>query len=262
MSLQATSLKLRDSSSYIKMSSVYRDYFAETKTLLLESGDYYLSMESTNAAKGGNAYYSVYISEESSFFYEGNNEDDDWTALSDTYDLGTLSESDSESSIIYNWVGFTDAVDYRKFTVDSDMKATFEIDAYDAAKFTVYQLVSKTDKKGKTTNSLKQLKSLTIKKQDEGSGVCTFTTAACNFEAGVDYYLCMESTNAAKGGDTDYNVILHVSPGSDILMDALAMPDALSSASLDADILADASAFDKLAVVDDASAWQTAAMLA
>jgi len=262
VSLQATALKLSNSSSYIKKPSIYRDYYVETKTLLLDSGDYFISMESTNAAKGGNAYYSVYISEDSTIFSKGNNEDDDWTALPDAYDLGELSESDSGNSILFDWVGFTDDIDYRKFTVAYDMKANFEIHVYDAAKFTVYQLVSKTDKKGKTTNSLKQLKSVSLKKSDSEAGVCSISTAECNFEAGVDYYLCMESTNAAKGGDTDYNVLFHALPGSEIPMDALAMPDARNIASPDADVLADASAFDNLAAVGDATAWQTVAKLA
>ena len=260
VSLQATALKQSNSSSY--KPSIYRDYFTETKTLLLESGDYFLSMESTNAAKGGNAYYSVYISEDSTIFSKANNEDDDWTALPDAYDRGTLTESDTSKSIVFDWVGFSDAIDYRKFRVQKEMNARFEIHVYDAAKFTIYQLVSKTDKKGKVTNSLKQLKSVSLKKSDREAGVCSITTEACNFEAGVDYYICMESTNAAKGGDTDYNVLFHVLPGSEIPMDALAMPDDLNFASLDEDVLANASAFDKLAALDDASAWQTVAKLA
>ena len=35
------------------------EYTAETKALSLEAGDYFISMESTNAKKGGSAYYNV-----------------------------------------------------------------------------------------------------------------------------------------------------------------------------------------------------------
>ena len=35
------------------------EYTAETKVLSLEAGDYFISMESTNAKKGGSAYYNV-----------------------------------------------------------------------------------------------------------------------------------------------------------------------------------------------------------
>ena len=121
VSLQATALKQSNSSSY--KPSIYRNYFTETKTLLLESGDYFISMESTNAAKGGNAYYSVYISEGSTIFSKANNEDDDWTALPDIYDRGTLTESDTSKSIVFDWVGFSDAIDYRKFRVQKEMNA-------------------------------------------------------------------------------------------------------------------------------------------
>ena len=71
----------------------------------------------------------------------------------------------------------------------------------------------------------------------------------------------MESTNAKKGGNAEYNVILQVSPGSVSNKDELTMTDALGFASLDADVLADVSA-SSLAELNDASAWQTAAKLA
>ena len=43
-------------------------YEAETKALLLEAGTYYVSMESTNAAKGGRAYYNVTVGDDSRFY--------------------------------------------------------------------------------------------------------------------------------------------------------------------------------------------------
>ena len=43
---------------------------AETKALLLEAGVYYISMESTNAAKGGRAYYEVAVDQDASKFYD------------------------------------------------------------------------------------------------------------------------------------------------------------------------------------------------
>ena len=44
-------------------------YAATTKPLLLGSGTYYISMESTNAAKGGAAYYNVSVDQAKSVFY-------------------------------------------------------------------------------------------------------------------------------------------------------------------------------------------------
>ena len=49
--LQTTKLK--------KATKTATEYTAETKALSLEAGDYFISMESTNAKKGGEAYYNV-----------------------------------------------------------------------------------------------------------------------------------------------------------------------------------------------------------
>ncbi len=271
VSLQASTLKLKEESdikSGAKGSALSRYYYVETKELLLDAGDYYLSMESTNAAKGGNAYYNVFLSSNSFFFVEGNNADDDWTALPDKYDFGEMDPKPDEL-VDEEWVGYGDDIDYRKFAVSNDVKANFDVYASDAStKFTLYQLVSKTDKKGNTTNSLKKLTSLAIKKLDEEYGLYRGVTAECDLKRGEEYYFCMESTNAAKGGSAYYHVDILTSDmgggggGAESLSDALAMPDALSSASFESDLLADVSAFDKLAASDDASSWQSAAKLA
>ena len=50
-----------------------------------------------------------------------------------------------------NWVGFSDAVDYAEFSLESGAKLSFNISADDAAKFTIYSLNSKKNKKGEFT---------------------------------------------------------------------------------------------------------------
>jgi len=45
-------------------------FTAGTKALLLEAGVYYVSMESTNAAKGGRAYYEIAVDQDASKFYD------------------------------------------------------------------------------------------------------------------------------------------------------------------------------------------------
>ena len=237
VSLQSTALKF---AGY----NLGEYYFAETKELLLEAGDYYLSMESTNAAKGGNAYYNVFLSDSCTFFPSGNNGDDEWSNASD---LGMLTQIHTDISM--DWVGFGDPVDYRKFTAHEEMTRGFEITATDASKFTFYQLVTKT-KGGKTTDSLKKLGSVTLQETEKGSGDYRGTTAAYDFEEGVEYYFCMESTNAAKGGSAEYLVKLY-QPS-----DGIAISDSLSFGEYDADVLADTSAFDRLASMADDSALQ------
>ena len=172
------------------------------------------------------------------------------------------------------WVGYGDDIDYRKFTVAEGMKGSFDVYASDAStKFTVYELVSKTNKKGETTESLKKLKSVTIKTFDEEYSCYRGITAACDFREGVEYYYSMESTNATQGGSAYYHVDFLLSeplkaPAKFAQEESsLAAEDPSGSlgrsfASLDADVLADASAFDKLASADDASGWQTAVKLA
>ena len=123
----------------------------------------------------------------------------------------------------------------------------------------------------KTTNSLKKLTSLAIKQFDNEYDLYRGTTAEYVFQEGVEYYFCMESTNATKGGYADYHIDFLPSgdlsnPGGDSLKDALAMPETdelgLSSVSFEYNLLADASVFDKLAALDDDLAWQTIAKLA
>lgn len=269
VSLQASTLKLKEE-SYIKGSALSKYYYVETKELLLDAGDYYLSMESTNAAKGGNAYYNVYLYE-SVFFAEGNKADDDWATLPADYDFGALTR-ESQEIVNDEWVGYGDDIDYRKFTVAEGMTGSFDVYATDTStKFTVYELVSKT-KGGKTTESLKKLKSVTIKTFDEEYSCYRGITAACDFREGVEYYYSMESTNATKGGSAYYHVDFLLSEPlkapakfaqeeSSLAAEDPSGSPALSFASLDADILADASTFDKLAALDDTS-WQTIAKLA
>ena len=90
----------------------------------------------------------------------------------------------------------------------------------------------------------------------------------------------MESPNAKKGGNADYKISVIVgdeykaaltmpesaSDACSLAMpetsDSLGMTDSLSFGGYDADVLADASAFNKLAAPGDTSAWQSAASLA
>ena len=101
------------------------------------------------------------------------------------------------------WVGYGDAVDYKEFTLDKAAKLTFDVTATDAAKFTVYALESKTDKKG-TTYNLKSKLSTSLSKA-KGTENFSVTTKELLLEAGT-YYLAVESTNAKKGGSADYAV--------------------------------------------------------
>ena len=202
-SLQSTSLKKT------KEGGMY--YTAQTAPILLAAGEYYVAMQSTNA-KSGNAYYSVEIERDASVFFTRSDNGDDWTDLKtkgangEVGDAGTL---DAGTPIVIEdeWVGFGDAVDYKKIAIGSAAKLSFAVEAGAAVKFTVWSLAGKTDKKGVTTWSLKSLQSLKLSKADE-TGRFKATAATLFLKDPGAYYISVESTNAAKGDSADYSVAL------------------------------------------------------
>lgn len=246
--------------------------------------EYYLSVQSKNATKGGNAYYELYLDEETSAFFDRCDNGDDWTDLAikgdadeQFNDLGKLDASDS-AVIEDGWVGYRDEVDYYRFTVSADSVLSFRVDASDAAKFSISQLNNKNG-----VFSLKSLQATKLKKnkvakyKEDGEWYYEYpdwaysaTTGKLSLKAGT-YYISVLSTNAAKGGNASYEVSLNtekcVLPQADAFLDALDAPelagglnmaDTLSFGLSDAtDMLTDVSAFDKLASLAD-SGWRTA----
>lgn len=190
----------------------------ETKGLLLPAGNgdadepakYYFSMESTNAAKGGSADYSVSFNPSGSVFYTEGFNDDDWTDVKTAGAGGAVGNAGvldaNTGCVIENWVGFCDAVDYVKITIDSAAKLSFLLGADDAAKFTVWKLNGKTNKQGDVSWSLKSLQAKSLAKVKK-TGEYAAATKALLLDAG-EYYISMQSTNAAKGGNASYAVTL------------------------------------------------------
>ncbi|MBP5410692.1 MAG: hypothetical protein J6Y26_02140, partial [Lachnospiraceae bacterium] len=179
-----------------------------TKQLSLDPGEYYISMQSTNAKKGGSAFYNVSINEDgtngSVFYPQGNNEDD-WTdmktegagsAMLD--DLGMVTPETTD--LIDDWVGFGDTVDYKRFTLEHAAELDFAFGAPDgSAKLSVCKL-KETTKKGETTYSLTNIKTVTIKANQASARLNDL-----RLEAG-EYFIKAEYTNAKKGNGTDYTV--------------------------------------------------------
>jgi len=187
-------------------------------------GEYFLSVQSTNASKGGNADYDIYLCAD--FFGPCNNNDDNWLAMwnsmvtegSDEYDLGMLDWSIS----MEGWVGFGDTIDCRFFENNEDnLKVTISITSSDAVKVTLSK-INGPDKNGKY--SLKSVQSVTAAKTkttkywdddweewvyDEPEYEYESTTKAFKISSG-DYCLSVESTNATKGGSADYQVWIEV----------------------------------------------------
>ncbi len=254
---------------------------ANTKLKLLEAGDYYISVKSTNAKKGDKVYYTMSVGSGTVFFANGDGWNDyvydkkktpavntDVTAVAGfTVNTGNIGETVNLDYDTYTFkgknytgfVGHNDATDFVKLNVAKAGTASFKVDATDAAKIEIWSFDGDKLK-------MKSLQSTALKKTEVVGGVQMYgiETKAYAFKEPGEYYLAITSTNASKGGNAYYNVSLldtDIIDGAS-LESALAMPDALSFASSGSDLLADASAFDKLASLDDASAWQSIAKLA
>ena len=176
----------------IKNITVKAGKTGQIKDYLLEAGTYYISVQSTNASKGGNADYDVSFNESSVVFTKGNNADDNFASLPTEYNVTV---GDQAISLVSDeWVGFGDEYDYRKVTFETAGKYTFDVKATDAAKFTIYELQS--------NGKLKSIKNITIKAGQ------TVQLKDLMLESGT-YYISMQSTNASKGGNADYSVSIN-----------------------------------------------------
>ncbi len=168
----------------LQTTNVKANVAVNTREIMLNAGEYYLAVTSTNASKGGNADYSLSVNGNSKFFTNGDNSDDKYQ---DAKNLGTITAAGTLES---NWVGFGDEYDYRKFTLESGAKLSFTVSSSDAVKFTVWKLVG---------SKLKSLQNISV-----GAGK-TADTKDLLLNAG-DYYISMQSTNASKGGNADYSL--------------------------------------------------------
>ena len=199
-SLQATTLK-KDKETGL--------YGTTTDDLLLDAGDYYISMQSTNAKKGGTAYYDVRLGKR--IIYNNGDNSDDGKYIKDLGDEGGIGDigeirSESESAIILDdWVGYGDEIDYKKFTVAAGTQLSFVAGATDAAVFTLY-IMESSEKKGVTTYSLLPIQSVVLQELEQGSGKYYGGTSLFTFPKGGTFYFSMASTNAKKGGNAAYSV--------------------------------------------------------
>lgn len=187
-------------------------YQKTTKAVLLEEGDYYICVKSTNAKKYGDADYDILLDDSSSIFYDKiddqkNNilvQKKNLVGVCETISLGLTSKTVQMDKVPVNYgkwknfVGHNDDTDYARITLMQDVNACFTIEANDAAKFTIYKLVGNTDGK----YALKALQSKALRK----TGDVYTATVKGNLQKDDVLYVCMTSTNAKKGGNAYYNV--------------------------------------------------------
>ena len=199
-------------------------YAATTKPLLLSAGTYYVSMESTNAAKGGNAHYSLALADASVFFTAADDGANNFlydaksktlnprigefvtTAIDDKTGAVALDASAPANDANWrNFVGYGDGADFAAITLTEAASLSFDVTATDAAKFTVWQLTASADKQGNPLHTAKAVLPTASLKLDKATGEYSATTKPVLLSAGT-YYISVESTNAAKGGAAFYNV--------------------------------------------------------
>ena len=172
---------------------------------------YYISVAPNNANSDGQAYYRVTVDESKTKIFQGRDGHyDDGKELEEkgprgdigpmkkeTVDRAVLAElrEQGEVSLVEDWVGHNDLVDYKLLQFQGGAIANFTVTTTASGKFAVYQFVEEDDGR----YSLKKLKKLSLK-------AGTKNTGEIEFAAGSQYAICMEST--AKYADNSYTVSL------------------------------------------------------
>ena len=249
--------------------------------------EYYLSMECSDAAKGGAAYYNVTVNAKNTrFFDSADNRDNDVLYIKRdksykddaNFQEITLTEADKEKAIILdsnpigdtrynNFVGYNDAVDYAKIVLKQKGSLSFEISALAGVTFEIWQ--KDKDRRGNNIlNSVMKKTTISVKDYSVGN---TEKTTAITLDAG-EYYISVtaQKTTANEKGSAFYNVTAFFTAEA-VVNDSLAMPETDSLAMADelgfgqygTDALADVSAAASLdAGLDGKSAWLNIASLA
>ena len=209
----------------------------ETGFLLLESGEYFITV--TGAKRGGaGTFYNIELIEGdggakgSKFFVDGDNGDNNWLwTKSDGWNDGLLNsdaltidgsfleegegkdavqiDTDAETVVskkiadttYTNFVGFGDAADFRKIELKSAAKLSFDLakTTGGAAKLLVYTV----NDKGKMVVADSKL-TTTVKAIATSGGAKNQVV----LQKGV-YYIAVQATDAKKGNDFYYNVSLN-----------------------------------------------------
>ena len=255
------------------------EYSANTKNLLLEAGTYFVSVQSTNAKKGGNAYYNVKLNDATTVYDDGDNGWNNYVydkkanppknpnidEFVENFINGGTTEVllDADHTSMEDWsnfVGFGDTADYAKIIVEGNsVKLSFSVTSTDAAKFIIYSYDGATKMKALQTTTLKKAK---------GSTVYTADTKALALANG-EYFISVQSTNAKKGGAAYYNVAVNQNLSTGLLEvssalsnDAVADIDNLF-VNQSVDTFADVAAYNADSqLIDDKQSWQSIAALA
>ena len=229
-------------------------FHVTTPGIMLNEGQYFISMQSQNADIGGSAYYNVTLDQTQSVFFT--KADDGSNNFYNPYHSNNIGVLDGTQDVLTeSWVGYGDEIDYYGFSLNtSAAKLGFTIQTTDDVIFSVSSVGL--NKKG--VYALTELLTTTIQVKGEGMIVSTKMLAMKEGE----YCFSVKSANASRGGSADYTVRLSEMssfqvqdasalsmPETDPIADSLAITDRLSLDRYDADMLAGSfpdSASDKL----------------
>ena len=206
-------LKTLQTTSLNRIDKAAGEFQAKTKKLLLEDGDYYISLQATKKAQ---AFYNVFVysnAEDAAnstvfFDHESKYNGADIPAKGKDGDVFFYDEPITETGIILSeadaWVGCGDPIDFGGFTVVSDVQLNFTVTATDAATFKLY--TTGKDRKGNTILSVLQTTKLALNKK---TGMYEAQTKPyVSMQGGGTFYYSVESPNAKKGGNAYYQVEL------------------------------------------------------
>lgn len=175
--------------------------------LLDKNNTYTLSVSSGNTAN-----YTVAV-EGTAFVNANQIPEDTWSNMKTVQDVASdmkvMIHSNDQQLVTDEWVGFSDKNDVRELAVTTAGKMTFELTATDKTRLAIYV---ENPKNGK----LKKLKSVSVGKSKSGSASKSIKNLL--LEVGT-YFLVVESTNASKGGNADYSVVLNAG-GTELFKDA------------------------------------------
>jgi hypothetical protein len=95
--------------------------FVQTRSLNLAAGEYYLTMISTDASKGGSSDYSIEVNANSRFFTKTDNSND-------PISLAAAKPAVLVGEDVTDWVGYGDAVDYIRLQNPANGSLNLDLD--------------------------------------------------------------------------------------------------------------------------------------
>lgn len=161
-----------------------------TKELLMEKGDYYITVESTGWKKGWNTSYSVQA--DGTSYTKGNNTDDTWDAPGViTFEIGG-----SQDNFVKNeWVGVGDLIDWFRIDITTPGYYNFSMTGIENQARMTFCTVSESGK-------VKKRASVTLNPTKTSSAMLKDPLL---LDRGT-YYLTMEAVKGKKGLNTDYSL--------------------------------------------------------